>query len=167
MEFASQNLVFVLIFSKHPKLGKIVLPYWAKRSSKPYLSISERLSSFNVDNYREVLPAYAFEIIKASDEFDDSNLMKRFVTKKHHVKNFFQSVEGEYFAEFIRPFIEKQLDKIFRLAVRFDIPIYIDEGSPNLYPEALMKKNVNDTDTMMSFTSTEEGTRYILEVYQN
>ena len=167
MEFASQNLVFVLVFSKHPKLGKIVLPYWAKRSSKPYVSISERLSSFNVDNYKEVLPAYAFEIIKAADEFADSNLMKRFVTKKHPVKNFFQSVEGEYFAEFIRPFIEKQLDKIFRLAVRFDIPIYIDEGSPNLYPEALMQKNVNDADTMMSFTRTEEGTRYILEVYQD
>ena len=167
MEFASQNLVFVLIFSKHPKLGKIVLPYWAKRSSKTYLSISERLSSFNVDNYREVLPAYAFEIIKAADEFADSNLMKRFVTKKHPVKNFFQSVEGEYFAEFIRPFIEKQLDKIFRLAVRFDIPIYIDEGSPNLYPEKLMKKNVNDADTILSFTRTDEGTRYILEVYQD
>ena len=130
MEFASQNLVFVLIFSKHPKLGKIVLPYWAKRSSKPYLSISERLSSFNV-------------------------------------KNFFPSVEGEYFAEFIRPFIEKQIDKIFKLAVRFDIPIYIHEGSPNLYPEALMKKYVNDADTIMSFTRTEEGTRYILEVYQD
>jgi len=167
MEFASQNLVFVLIFSKHPKLGKIVLPYWAKQSSKPYLSISERLSSFNVDNYREVLPAYAFEIIKAADEFADSNLMKRFVTKKHPVKNFFQSVEGEYFAEFIRPHIEKQIDKIFRLAVRFDIPIYIDESSPNLYPEALMKKNVNDADTIMNFTRTEEGTRYILEVYQD
>jgi len=110
MEFASQNLVFVLIFSKHSKLGTIVLPYWAKRSSKPYLSISERLSSFNVENYREVLPTYALEIIKAADELTDSNLMKRFVTKKHPVKNFFQSVEGEYFAEFIRPHIEKQID---------------------------------------------------------
>jgi len=167
MEFASQNLVFVLIFSKHSKLGTIVLPYWAKRSSKPYLSISERLSSFNVENYREVLPTYALEIIKAADELADSNLMKRFVTKKHPVKNFFQSVEGEYFAEFIRPHIEKQIDKIFRLAVRFDIPIYIEEGSPNLYPEALMKKCVNDADTLMSFTRTEEGTRYVLEVYQD
>ena len=167
MEFASQNLVFILIFSKHPKLGTIVLPYWAKRSSKPYLSISERLSSFNVENYRTHLPEYALEIIKSADEYADSNLMKRFVTKKHPVKNFFQSVEGEYFAEFIRPFIEKQLDKILRLAVRFDIPIYIDEGSPNLYPEALMKKDVNDADTILNFTRTEEGTRYVLEVYQN
>jgi SNF2 family DNA or RNA helicase len=167
MEFASQNLEFILIFSKHPKLGSIVLPYWAKHSSKPYLSISERLSSFNVENYKTVLPGYALEIIKSADEYGDSNLMKRFVTKKHPVKNFFQSVEGEYFAEFIRPFIERQIDKIFRLAVRFDIPIYIDEGSPNLYPEALMKKDVNDAETILNFTRTEEGTRYVLEVYQN
>lgn len=167
MEFAAQNLEFILILSKHPKLGTIVLPYWAKHSSKSYLSISERLSSFNVESYKTVLPVYALEIIKAADEYADSNLMKRFATKKHPIKNFFLSVEGEYFAEFIRPFIEKQIDKIFRLAVRFDIPIYIDEGSPNLYPEALMKKNADDAETILNFTRTDEGTRYVLEVYQN
>ena len=167
MEFASQNLVFVLILSKHPKLGTIVLPYWAKRSAKLYMSISERLSAFNVENYREVLPVYALEIIKAADEYTDSNVMKRFVTKKHPAKNFYQSVEGEYFAEFIRPFIEKHIDKIFRLAVRNDIPIYIDEGTPNLYPIALLNKDVADAETILNFTRTEEGTRYVLEVYQN
>jgi len=167
MEFASQNLVFVLILSNHPKLGTIVLPYWAKRSSKPYLSISERLSSFNVENYRENLPENALEIIKIADEFADSNLMKRFVTKKHPAKNFYQSIEGEYFNEFVRPFIERQIDKIFRLGVQFDTPIYLDEGTPNLYPIALMKTNAVDAETILSFTRTDEGTRYVLEVYQN
>ena len=167
MEFTSQNLVFVLILSKHPKLGTIVLPYWAKRSTKVYMSISERLSAFNVENYREVLPGYALEIIKAADEYTDSNVMKRFVTKKHPAKNFYQSVEGEYFAEFIRPFIEKHIDKIFRLAVRNDIPIFIDEGTPNLYPSALLNKEVYEAETILNFTRTEEGTRYVLEVYQN
>jgi SNF2 family DNA or RNA helicase len=167
MEFASQNLSFVLILSKHPKLGTIVLPYWAKRSSKPYLTISERLSTFNMEKYRDMLPAYALDIIRLADECADSNLAKRFVTKKHPIKNFFQSVEGEYFTEFIRPFIEKQIDKIFKHAVKNDIPIYIDESSPNLYPVALIKKDDNDAETILNFTRTEDGTRYVLEVYQN
>ncbi|MDP4290525.1 MAG: SNF2-related protein, partial [Bacteroidota bacterium] len=167
MDVATQNLAFILELSKHPKLGQIVLPYWAKKSSKPYLSVSERLSAFNMEAYRDVLPEYALEIIKLSDEYAESNLIKRFVTKKHPIKNFFQSVEDDYFAEFIRPFIERQLDKIFRLASRYDIPIYLDEGSPNLYPEALIKKNVSEAETILNFTHTDDGTRYVLEVYQD
>lgn len=167
MEFSSQNLVFILILSNHPKLGTIVLPYWAKQSEKPYLSISERLSAFNVENYRAVLPDHALEIIKLSDEYADSILYKRFVTKKHPAKNFFQTVEAEYFAEFIRPYIERRIDKIFRMAVKSGTPIYIDEATPNLYPEALIKTDINDADTILNFTRTDEGTRYVLEVYQN
>ena len=167
MEFSSQNLVFILILSNHPKLGTIVLPYWAKQSAKPYLSISERLSAFNVENYRAVLPDYALEIIKLADEYADSVLFKRFVTKKHPAKNFFQTAEAEYFAEFIRPYIERRIDKIFRLAVKSGTPIYMDEATPNQYPEALIKTHLNDADTILNFTRTEEGTRYVLEVYQN
>ena len=167
MEFSSQNLVYVLILSNHPKLGTIVLPYWAKQSAKPYLSISERLSAFNVENYRAVLPDHALEIIKLGDEFADSVLFKRFVTKKHPAKNFFQTADAGYFAEFIRPYIERRIDKIFRLAVKSGTPIYMDEATPNLYPEALIKTHVNDADTILNFTRTDEGTRYVLEVYQN
>ncbi len=165
MEQTIQKREFILVLSTHDKLGSIVLPYLAESSSKPFISISERLTIFNLEQYIDRLPDYAIEMIRHSDEYTVTNIIKRFASKKCPVKTFFVSAQGEYFNDFIRPFIDRHVDKILRMAARFHIPVYLDEGSPNLYPEALLVVEKEEAEPKFNFIRTEDGTRYILQVY--
>lgn len=165
MELTKQKREFILVLSTHEKLGSIVLPYLAESSSKPFISISERLTVFNLDQYIDKLPDYAIEMIRHSDEYTVTNIIKRFTSKKCPAKTFFVSAQGEYFNDFIRPFIDRHVDKILRMAARFHIPVYLDEGSPNLYPEALLIVEKEEAEPKFNFIKTEDGTRYILQIY--
>ena len=161
------NETVILLLTTHRQCGPILVPVKVIRESPGWLTVQNRLlGKLPPDQGIENLEI-CNEIILLSDSFSDSEIHRRFARKGVSMKDFLKSPSDELLSLQIRPFIDRQMDKMLKLAIQCDIPVYADGGSPRLYPETNLLLTPNPADPWFCFTKTAEGSNYILEIYQD
>lgn len=107
------------------------------------------------------------EIFSISRSFTDQEIHRRFGQKGLTVAGFLNRIPEALMADHIRPFVDRQLDKMFRLALLNDFRVCFNEGSPRIYPEGILRLNESAAEPWFCFTKRPDGSDYILEIYQN
>lgn len=116
--------LFALILNHHRIWGSILLPYiLTKESNRTYYRLSECLSPFpNADTLTTLAPE-EIETVRIINEYNDRNLYKIF-SKEKNVKEFQEKVTSEKIEKFIRPYIERRINKALILSRDESIPVY-------------------------------------------
>ena len=166
MNSISYNERPILFITSHRQFGPMIVPWEVGRDTSGWLTLQNRLS-------REISPDTTTEnadvlreIISLSQTFNDIEIHRRFARKGVSVKDFLKGFPEELLLLQIRPFIDRQMDKMFRLAIQHDIPVFVHDGSPRIYPETRLLPDANPAEPWFCFTKTHEGSNYVLEIYQ-
>ncbi|MBW6500351.1 MAG: DEAD/DEAH box helicase [Bacteroidales bacterium] len=103
--------------------GSIILPYIIQRVNKAYFSLSECLSPFQSEEASGYLADEERECVKLCNEYSDRTLFKVF-SREATVKDFLACVTKEKTDKYIRPYIERRINKILTTARDEAIPCF-------------------------------------------
>lgn len=154
---------FALILSEHRLWGSLLVPHIIqKESGKGYFKLAESMSPFpNVDTMGLLLPEER-EVIKIINEYTDRNLFKLFSRDKS-VKEFLEKVTPDKIEKFIRPFIERRLNKCLTIARDESIPVYLRKKKViTLHPEDLLIPGEENAVPVFRFDRTDTQSSYNL-----
>ena len=106
---------FALGLNENRFWGLVFVPLLLKVNKKEsfYSPDTTHLSSHNDSRY-STLSYTEKEIVKIIEEYSDQNLFKYF-SKHKNLKEFLNAVTQENIDNFIRPYIEKRLARIFEI----------------------------------------------------
>lgn len=157
---------FVITLSQHRRLGFILLPYWAVRNGrKEFFSVKERLTEANLDAYKKMLTDAQVHIIKQSEEYNDTTLVKLFSKKKGISTNdFINNAEEGFINDRIRPYIEKRMANIIDTAIRNEVEIYHKLQLNNLHQSDKINYDGEISKTIFNFHKTGDGIKYNLTI---
>ncbi len=105
------------------------------------------------------------EIIALTQSCGDAEIHRQFSRKGLSVKDFLRNIPEELLMQHIRPFIDRQGDRLLKLALQQNIPVYLYEGSP--LTENRLIIGITPAEPWFCFKKTENGTNYLLEIYQD
>lgn len=108
-------------------------PFLLEDTGKNYLDIVDRISTANLEHYRQILSPGMLEIVRLIDESSDQLITRRFTNKRISSRDFVKKIEPEYVVKFIRPFIEKQMAKCITLMAEENIPMFFRESKNVVY----------------------------------
>ncbi|OQA96483.1 MAG: ATP-dependent helicase HepA [Bacteroidetes bacterium ADurb.Bin217] len=154
---------FAVIIQKHRLIGWILAPFnIVKSADKDFYEPVEYLLPESNTMYTA---SYEKKIISLIAKYDDKQLFTRFAKRKKDAqKDFLEKVKDDYFAEEIRPYIEKQIYECYKLIREHNIPLYIREGEANLYAEDLILFPKEQPKITFNFNKTATGLEYGLNV---
>jgi len=143
----------LLLITKHRQLGFIAELRQARLetdeiSSADYLAVIKELSALSLS-------------------FSDSEIHRRFSRKTSSTRDFLNQLNEDLLLTQIRPFIDRKMDKMFRLAIQHDILIYFQEGPARENPSIMLAAEPSPAEPWFCFTKRDNGSDYILELYQN
>jgi len=142
-----------LLISKHRQLGFVA-------ELKTEGTYEDGISSaFNLETIKELRDLAL--------SFSDSEIHRRFSRKTSTLRDFLNHLDEELLLAQIRPFIDRQLDKMFRLAVKHEIPLNYQEGYARENLLTALRTELSPAEPWFCFTKNENGSDYILEIYQN
>ncbi len=143
---------FILI-SKHRQLGFVAeLKYSAPDSD-------EADSAADLEVVKE--------LTALSQSYSDSEIHRRFSRKTATQRDFLNHLNEELLLTQIRPFIDRQMDKLLHLAISHKIQICFQEGPARENPGVLLVAESVPAEPWFCFTKRENGSDYVLELYQN
>ena len=145
--------MILILITKHRQLGFVA----EFRQTGP--ATDEVSSAGNIEAIKE--------LTALSLSFSDSEIHRRFSRKNATLRDFLNHLDGELLLTQIRPFIDRQMDKMFRLAIQHDIHIYFQEGPARENPSLLLSAEPSLAEPWFCFTKRENGSDYVLELYQN
>jgi superfamily II DNA or RNA helicase len=155
---------FVAILSYIKPIGYVILPYSCFRENDAFITVHERLTALNINNYPEIGTAET-EICNLGESYSNKALIKQFSKTKQTPKEFFAHLDKKFLDEMIRPFIERKLAKIIDLLLEHNISFYNGNDNTNLYPgDELFIEKESPTATL-KFVRTAEGTQYKLRAF--
>ena len=143
----------MILISKHRQLGFI-----AELKTDGYYE--DGISSAG---YIETLK----ELRDIALSFSDSEIHRRFSRKTSTLRDFLNYLDEELLALQIRPFIDRQMDKMFHSAIKNNIPVYFQDGPARENPRVLLTCEPSPAEPWFCFTKRENGSEYVLELYQN
>jgi SNF2 family DNA or RNA helicase len=156
---------FALILLNHRLWGYMLVPYILQRvTDRGYFKLSENLSPFPNTETMGSLTAEERELVKIINEYSDRMLFKLFSRDKS-VKEFLEKVTAERIEGFIRPYIERRLNKCFNIAGDENIPVYFQKKkSGTLHPEDQLFISEENAEPIFRFIRSEEQSEYNLDL---
>lgn len=164
------NPEFITAIREHKPLGYVVAVYHAEKADGNFLQISENLNSNIIEKSEREFSETEKKIIKLADSYSDKKLKSMFNPgQKSSAFDYIQKLDPQHIEKRIRPFIEKQITKIFELLLQDgNIRVFKKtEGSDNLHPQDEIQLNRMAAKTVFNIIKTEEGTKYFLSVKHN
>ncbi len=155
------QIEFSLFIQTHEKLGMLLHPYLIRGGGKHYYTIHDRLSVEKSRNYRGKLAPHEEEIISLTENYSDRNLAKRFTKATAH--NYLERLTDGYIAQFVRPYIEKQMNQSLELARLHKVPVFIRETKNVVYKDDFVLVSQESAEVIFNFIKLKNETRY----YQN
>ncbi|MCX6304335.1 MAG: DEAD/DEAH box helicase [Bacteroidetes bacterium] len=156
----------ILLITHHRQFGAMIAPWEAEREAAGWFVLQSRLnwpvSEDGMTEEQQVLNG----IISLSQSFSDAEIHRQFARKSISMKDFLKGVPEELLLLQIRPFIDRQMDKILRIAVQHDIPIFEHEDSPRVYFKNRLLATHDPAEPWFCFTKTTAGSNYVLELIQ-
>ncbi|MEI6886017.1 MAG: DEAD/DEAH box helicase [Bacteroidota bacterium] len=125
----------------------------------------------NATNPNEISSSAAIEIKKELSElaqsFSDSEIHRRFSRKNASLRDFLNHLDEELLQTQIRPFIDRQMDKLLHRAAFYDVQICFQDGPARENPSVPLTVETPSAEPWFCFTKRENGSDYVLELYQN
>ncbi|MEI7726140.1 MAG: DEAD/DEAH box helicase [Bacteroidota bacterium] len=157
----------ILLITHHRQFGTMAAPWEVSRDAAGWFVLQNRLHwSVDDGSMPEKQQAYN-EIITLSQTISDAEIHRQFSRKRVSLKEFLAGVPEELLLLQIRPLIDRQIDKILRIALRHDIPLFEHEGSSRVYYKNRLLVSPESAEPWFCFTKTAAGSNYVLELFQH
>ena len=154
---------FAIGLHEHRIWGLVFIPMILfKTKSEEYYSPEQTVFHSDTDPNYLKLSHTEKEIVKIIEEYNDQQLFKTF-SRNRNLKEFQDKLNPENFNHFIRPFIEKRLDKVLQIIRGTGIKVFFREKSrANIFEEDFLKINETDLQPHFHFIRNEEASFYSL-----
>jgi superfamily II DNA or RNA helicase len=96
----------------------------------------------------------------------EPEILRHFGRKGVTLQAFLTNLPEELLLLQIRPHIDRITDRMLRIALQHDIPVFERDSSSRVYCENRLLISPEPSEPWFSFTKTETGSNYILELYQ-
>jgi superfamily II DNA or RNA helicase len=163
-DITKKKKLFALVLTHHRLWGEVLMPYIISEESDRglFYKLVECLSPFpNIDTLSSLNDEERY-LVKIINEYTDRDLFKLF-SKDKNVKEFLEKVTRERIDEFIRPYIERRMNRCFGICRDEDIPIYYRRmKTATLHSDDKLKLDPEKADPVFRFEKTEEQTTYSL-----
>ncbi|MFZ4522365.1 MAG: DEAD/DEAH box helicase [Bacteroidales bacterium] len=156
----------ILLISQHRQFGAIIAPWEVLHDQAGWYVLQNRLDWFPSAETEREPRGELNEIITISHSFSDTEIHRQFNRKKVSMKAFFAAIPEEMLLRHIRPFIDRRMDQILRLAVQHDISVFEHENSSRVYLKNRLLVSPDPSEPWFCFTKTAEGSNYVLELLQ-
>ncbi|MDP1621855.1 MAG: hypothetical protein Q8M08_05910 [Bacteroidales bacterium] len=156
----------ILLITQHRQLGAIVAPWEVVNDPEGWFVLQNRLNWLITNGSNQDEPQAIIDITTISQTFTDAEIHRRFSRKGISSKDFFKAIPKETLLLQIRPFIERQMDNILRIAIQHDIPVFEHEDSFRVYHKNRLMIRPEPADPWFCFTKTANGSNYVLELLQ-
>ncbi|MCX6269078.1 MAG: DEAD/DEAH box helicase [Bacteroidetes bacterium] len=156
----------ILLITRHRQLGTMIFPWEVDPDPAGWFVLQNRLSWTAGHGSIPGKSEHINEIISVSSTFTDSEIHRRFSRKGVSMKEFFKNIPEEILLLHIRPFIDRQMDKILRLAIQQEIQVFIQEDSSRVYHKNRLITCGEPAEPWFCFTKTPQGSNYVLELFQ-
>jgi superfamily II DNA or RNA helicase len=166
MDVLKTNDRAILLITHHRQFGTMVTPWEAEWDSAGWYLLQNRLAWPDTADADHGAPVFN-DIITLSQTFSDTGIHRQFSRKGSSLKNFLMAIPDELLTVHIRPFIDRQMDKILRIAVQHDIPVFEHEKSSRVYYKNRLLTHPEPAEPWFNFTKTTSGSNYVLELFQH
>lgn len=141
----------------------LLYPYLIKNGGKHYYTIHDRLSVEKSRNYRDILAPHEEEIVSLTEKYSDRNLARKFTSDEATARTYLDKLTDHYIAQFVRPYLEKQMSQCLELARRHMVPVFLRETKNVVYKEDFICVAQEPAEVVFNFIKLKNETRY----YQN
>lgn len=155
---------FLLLLYQHRSFGWMIRPGLADEPDTAGKRSVERFVPGVAQTAGVELTAGIRQILELTASFSDQELTRRFAPKGTTVSDVVKNCDEKRLREFIRPFIDRQLDAIFTEGIREEIPLYRAGDGAFLYPDQQITLIKPEAVPWFHFSREETQTRYRLEV---
>jgi len=155
---------FILLLTKHKRLGYIFLPRIAEKQDA-YYDLKHLVTRANraERNFTDV----ENKILKQIDEYDEHILNRVFDNRRLTVKEFWERLDDEKIKNHIRPYIEKRIIRIFRLLQQQSVEVFLlsHPHYERVYFDYKIEIPTAPAETVFNFEKLTLGTRYYLTLH--
>ena len=158
----------IIVYTEHPILGSLLIPYLANKQNDNSLILSEQAFYASPETLLRMNPAER-KAIKIASNYTDRHLMTVF-SKEKTVATFFRklSEDPKKLQKIVRPNIEKNLLEMITLIRNGELPLYQKEmGKKILYPHNIYHINNQPVDTSFFFHKDDKIFSYELTCHYN
>lgn len=129
-----------------------------------YLTPEESLSPYISPGTVDKLSEHELEIINLANSYSDRHLFRLF-SKEKNLMQFLNEVTQEKFDNPIRPYIERKLSLIIKIAKSSGVPVYRQRANKvNLHGEDLLTVEEENAEPLFMFTRGDEAITYKLHI---
>ena len=158
----------IITLTEHRTLGYILVPYLVtKKPQKDFYVLKRRVSSEDIEEEPERFSNAEQKIIKLTEEYSDTSLIRIFSRKKISPGEFHNQLTKEDIINKVRPFIEKRLLKCIELITTENIPLYFKLLTGNIHQSDKIKVEQEPASVVFNFHRHEAGTKYFLTIRHN
>jgi SNF2 family DNA or RNA helicase len=156
---------FVTAIREHESLGYLVSAYFIEPEGDRNYKILQRATYTDAENPPENLTEVEKKIVRIIDGYSDQNLMKIYSKKKVSQLQFLKSLSRGGLSERIRPFLDKQIFKIYELVRDNDIRMFHKTTKyESFFTDDLYRVHKEPAKTVFNIRRSDEGIRYWLSL---
>jgi SNF2 family DNA or RNA helicase len=159
---------FIIALTEHRVLGYVFAPYLVKiEKDGANLKIYDRVTDQSLKTYEELLSPEQIQLVKYIENYNYQNLFKLFSKKKkQNPRDFIENIPTDYFAEHVRPYIEKQIGKCLEVMEYNPVSVYHKLLQDKLYESDKVEIIDSECDVILNFIRNENGIQYRLTIQQ-
>ncbi len=158
----------IITVTEHRTLGYIFVPYLVtKKPPKDFYVLNRRLNSGDIEEDPERFSDAEQKIVKLTEEYSDTSLIKIFSRKKISPGDFHSQLTAEDIQNKIRPFIEKRIQKCIELIIAEQIPLYFKLLTGNIHQSDKITVEQEPASVVFNFHRHTEGIKYFLTIRHN
>ena len=166
--FRMRKYFFALGYIPHRIWGTILIPQLLERDETlPYYVTGEiLLKNDDALSYRRLTPMQK-EAVNIINEYNDQQLHRLF-SKKKTVKEFMDTIDAATIKEHVRPYIEKRLHVVLKIAVENNFTVFFKEKSrQNVFADDFLVLHKRPAKPYFRFNRTPEQTLYKLSILRD
>jgi len=159
---------FALTLTTHRILGPLFnTVIIAPSPNREYYTVNDRLSMANLHLYEPYLLPEEISLVKITEEYSDTQLLKVFSKIKISAQDFFTSVDEILYERQLRPYIERRLLRCTELFSGTEIPVFLKKQLNNIYESDRLWLQEDTANAVFNFIRNTEGIQYYLTVSYN
>lgn len=158
---------FALGYIPHRLWGSVLIPQLLEKDETNMYFVSGEILLKNEDSmsYQRLTPMQK-QVVSIIDEYNDK-MLHRLFSKKATVKEFQDTIDENTIKEHIRPYIEKRLYEVLRMAGEYRFKVFLKEKTTqNIFPDDFIELTREPFYPKFIFKKGDENTKYRLSVSQ-
>lgn len=154
----------ILTYQYHRNLGALLLPAIAAREENvSFYQLSPVIQETNYDDIPD-LNEEKINILEKCFECTEKGIFQFFGRRSTNQTTFFQNLDADFCKNHIRPYIEKRILEIVKIAQNQDVHIYI-KNSNNVFEGDKLKVLKNEVKCSYHFNYENNALQYELKLY--